>query len=222
LRRSTLLTIIALCAVSGGATAQVMPSRLLPPLPTSVRAPEPGTWVRYSLFYKRTRQLLQIRMALLGREGDASWFEVSITDDQRRTMVYKTLLKGPLHAPTRIVRALVQPPGQRALLLPSSVGDQPLPRFHRSPGKRGKRVARAVKVKVPAGTFTAAHYRKGSGKQATEIWMTSRLKGWPVVKVVSPALVMELSAHGGNARSQIRGKPIKLDKQLLKQLGFAR
>ena len=200
--------------------AQIRPSQVLPELSTSSdKVLKPGTWVRYTMYLKQTRKTIKVRMAALAKEGKAQWFEISLTDGRRRTIVFKSLVEGTLSAPTRILKSIVQPPGQRALLLPEAVASRQLPRFSKGPGKKATYLA-TERVKVAAGSFSAKKYRRVHKGVATEAWFSSEVKGGPMIKLVSPRLIMELAAHGDNARSKVRGKAAKMSKSLIKQLGL--
>ena len=92
-------------------------------------------------------------------------------------------------------------------------------RFSKGPGKKATYLA-TERVKVAAGSFSAKKYRRVHKGVATEAWFSSEVKGWPMIKLVSPRLIMELAAHGDNARSKVRGKAAKMSKSLIKQLGL--
>ena len=202
------------------AASQIRPSQVLPELSTSSdKVLKPGTWVRYTMYLKPTRKTIKVRMAALAREGKGQWFEISLTDPRRRTIIFKSLVEGTLSAPRRILKAVVQPPGQRALMLPESVASRQLPRFAEGPGPKAIYLT-TEQVKVAAGTFSAKKYRRVHKGVTTEVWFSSEVKGWPMIKLSNPRLIMELAAHGKDARTGVRGKPTKMSKGLIKQLGL--
>jgi len=51
-----------------------------------------------------------------------------------------------------------------------------------------------------------------------DIWSSSEVHGWPMVKAATSEILLELTGHGDKARSKLQGKPAKLDPELLKQL----
>lgn len=202
------------------AVAQLNPARVLPRLATSSKqALKPGIWVKYTLYLKQSRRVLRVRMAALERERGGQWFEIALTDPSRRTMVFKSLVEGTLAKPKRILRCIVQPPGQKALLLPESMAQKQLPAFSAGPGPAARLVGQQ-QVKVAAGTFKARKYRREHKGVVTWAWFSAKVPGWPMVKVESPQLIMELVSHGTSARTQIKGKPAKLDQRMLKRLGL--
>lgn len=219
-RYSTSWALLAFFLLAPQAGAQSRPSRLLPTLSTTTgKVLKPGTWVRYSLYSRRTKKTVKVRMAALKYEGKAQWFEISLTDPRRRTIVIRSLVLGTLAAPKKILQAVVQPPGQRALLLPESMARDQMPSFTAGPGPQARYVA-TEQIKVAAGTFKAKKYRRMYKGKETWAWFSSSVKGWPMVKVVNQRLIMELVDHGTNARTQVRGKPVKMSKEILKQMGL--
>ena len=201
------------------AGAQIRPSQVLPDLATSSdKVLQPGTWVRYTMYQRQSRKTIKVRLAALAREGKAQWFEIALTDPRRRTIVFRTLVEGTLAAPRKITRAIVQPPGQRALLLPEEAAIRQLPPSTGT-GPRATYMA-TEKVTVAAGTFKAKKYQRVLRGLTTQVWFSSEVKGWPMIKLVSPRLIMELAAHGKDARSGVKGKPSRMSKSLVKQLGL--
>lgn len=160
--------------------------------------------------------VMLVRMAALERERGAQWFELDFTDPHRRSLVIKVLVQGSLQAPRRVLRALVQPHGQQALELPEKLASQQLPSFRGEPGKdAAARKAGKARVVVPAGTFFAEHYRIMIKGRPVDLWTSTLVSGWPMVKMQGPDLLLELTGHGRNATSQLRGKPAKLDERWL-------
>lgn len=202
------------------AESQIRPSKVLPALSTSSdKVLKPGTWVRYTMYLKPTRKTIKVRMAALAHEGKGQWFEISLTDPRRRTIIFKSLVEGSLATPRRILKAIVQPPGQRALLLPESAATRQLPTFTEGPGAKAKYLT-TERVKVVAGTYTAKKYRRVHNGLTSEVWFSAEVKGWPMIKLSNQRLIMELAGHGKDARSGVRGKPTKMSKGLIKQLGL--
>lgn len=217
--RPLLLLAVAFLLPSA-ASAQIRPSRLLPELSTAPgEVLKPGTWVRYAMYQRNTRKKIKVRMAALAKEGKAQWFEIWLTDAKRRTLIFSTLVEGTLAKPTKILRAVVQPPGQRALLLPDNLAAGQLPSFTEGPGPKATLVA-TEQVTVVAGTFKAKKYKRTYKGVTTHVWFSKGVKGWPMIKLVNPRVIMELAGHGKDARTGVKGKPVKMSKGLIKQLGL--
>jgi hypothetical protein len=202
--------------------AQIVPDRLLPSLQTT-KTVKPGTWVRYTIFNRRTQQASLVRIAALEKEKRGQWFEIGVTNDRRETAVFKALIKGSLADPRGVARVVVQPPGLQPVEVPLTRKGKSrikLPRLGAKPDPKARLVGRA-RIKVAAGTFDTVRYRRDEGKgKAVEIWSSTKVPGWPMVKASTPEVLLELVGFGDKARSQVHGKPGKLDPKLMKQLGL--
>jgi hypothetical protein len=216
-RIAVLLVVLGLGSAPAAAPrTPARPLAWLPPL-AAAAVPRPGAWVQYSVVPSKGLPML-LRLAALEREGSASWVEVGITDAMRRTLTLRLLLEGSLASPKRVLRAVVQPHGQQPFYLPDGLAAQQLPPFRAGAGPGAQRAGR-VRVTVPAGSFTAEHVRSREKGKLVEAWFSAQVAGWPMVKLKTPDLLLELVAHGEKATSQIRGKPAKMSDELWRGLG---
>jgi len=208
-------------SLAGVARAQAPRRAPLPAFPANQGQLRPGTWAQYSVINRRLNVIILVRLAALERERGGQWLELGITDSTQRTMVMKYLLQGSLLSPTRVLEAVVQPPGEQPFFLPESVAGKQLPALTTEKELRAARGTKrvtvsSVRVHVPAGTFKADKVRQVQDSRATEIWLSNEVRGWPLVKMDDGHLSLELIAHGVGSRSQIRGTPAKLDPGLLR------
>jgi hypothetical protein len=188
----------------------------LPGLPAVGDSMRPGTWVQYVVARPRTGQVMLVRLAALERERDGQWFEFDFTDSRRHTLSVKVLIEGKLQAPRRVARAIVQAHGQQPLELPARAAARQLPDFRQDPSKDSKLTKLGqARITVAAGAFTTQRYRLKDKGRTVEMWACSKVAGWPLVKLVSKDVQLELAAHGQGATSLVRGKPTKLDDRLL-------
>jgi hypothetical protein len=217
-RASRLATLFVLGLSSSSAFAQPkLGAKILPTLPTP-RAPlKPGTWAQYSLVNLKINQAVLVRIAALEMQDGAQWLEIKFTDSRRRFLLVKSLVEGGLSAPKKILKTIVQPQGQLPLLLPDRVAAQAVPPFQSGPGDKSRFISRG-KVKVPAGTFTADLFRTGEGASAKSVWLSLELPIWPLIKTQSQELLLELVGRGDGAKSEVRGKPTKIDEKFFEQL----
>jgi len=125
------------------------------------------------------------------------------------------LVEGSLAAPKRIRRAIVQPPGQQPFYLPDKLAARELPPFREVAPRTSQQLGR-VRITVPAGTFTAEHQRSKDKGGTVEVWTSPEVPAWPMVKMSTPEMLIELTGHGEKATSAVRGKPAKLPESLLK------
>jgi hypothetical protein len=210
--RTSVLLLSLLASLPASAQPQI------PTLPVRSGVIPPGTWVQYSLISRVTGQAALIRLAVLQKEGAGQWFEIAVTNERRQTLRTRTLVEGTLLAPKRVLKAIVQPPGQQPFILPDRLAVKQVPMFRSSSDGNAKLVSRG-KIKVAAGTFVAARYRGvDAKKRVIESWVSDQIAGWPLVKLQTSDLIVELAAWGKNARSQIEGTPLKLDEKMLRGL----
>jgi hypothetical protein len=205
--------LLLLLAAASPAAAQGPPP--LPGLPAQSEPFRPGTWVQYLITRLPAGQPMLVRLLALERESGGQWFELNFTDSARRKLSIKVLVQGSLQAPKRVLRAIVQPEGQQALELPEKQAARRLPAFRREPGKEGAVKLGKAQVKVAAGTFAAERFRAKEKSGEVEMWTSAQVAGWPLVKLRSASVLVELTAHGKSGSSEIRGKPAKLDDRWL-------
>ena len=113
------LLILTLFVFPSAAAGQGLTPRIIPPLAATGEL-KAGTWVRYILMVRKSREVIGVRLSALEVEGKAQWFELAITDPKRRTLIFKALVEGTLDNPKGVTKVIVQPPGQRPLLVPAS------------------------------------------------------------------------------------------------------
>lgn len=212
-RRATcrLLAAIYVCLVFWSPSAVAAPEMpRLPPIQTSGEALKPGSWVEYSILLRKSGRRMSLRLAALEKEGAAQWYEMAVRFPKGRALVLKILLKGTLAAPSTPLKTVIQITGQPAFFLPPEVGAARLPRFSSSKDPHLRRVS-SGKLKVPAGVFKVERFHRVEKGQVTKIWISAAVPGWPMIKLLSPSLKLELKAHGEDARSLIKGQPAEVE-----------
>lgn len=159
-----------------------------------------------------------MRMAIVGseRQGDSTflWYEMSITDARhadRGPTVTQILVSG-LGTPDFSIHGMVMKAGNhQAIRYPDMMLQIMAGPIKKGVGsvleqkckKGGVEVLGWETVSVPAGNIRALHIRDGDD----EAWASLDL-GFPLVKFVSKKNgTMELTAHGGDARSSITETP---------------
>jgi hypothetical protein len=195
----------------------------LPPMQVKSGDLQPGAWAAYLI--TRGARMTSVRMAALERLGRAQWFEFTMTEPAGQRMVFKVLVEGKLSKPKRLRKALIQIGAQKPILMPPELLNRGMPQLPfgdvemdagaKRKGKESVR-QRRVKIRVPAGLFTATHLRnKDSAGQVQEIWLSNKVAGWPLVKMRRPGMQMVLTGYGKSARSHITAEPVMFDPALL-------
>jgi len=66
-------------------------------------------------------------------------------------------------------------------------------------------------VTVPAGTYLCDHYRRQVGKNPVDVWISTKVSPYGLVKMSSEDMTIELAKMLESEKSQIKGEPQKLE-----------
>jgi hypothetical protein len=66
-------------------------------------------------------------------------------------------------------------------------------------------------ITVPAGTFECDHYRKQGPRGTTDVWVSTKVSPYGMVKMISPDMTMVLGKVLSNETSHIKGEPQKIN-----------
>jgi hypothetical protein len=66
-------------------------------------------------------------------------------------------------------------------------------------------------ITVPAGTFACEHYRKQEPRGTVDVWISSKVPPYGMVKMSSAEMTMVLEKILSNETSHIQGEPQKMD-----------
>lgn len=135
------------------------------------------------------------------------WFEMAVRENTKGVSMVAKLLVPSFARLSEVKEMVVQPAGEPAIRPPA----QMMPMFRRNIpdplAEMQKKCDAGVedlgteKVTVPAGTFSARHFRAAGGE---EMWIDMTL-AFPVVKMTSDQGDMVLAGHGTDATSAITG-----------------
>jgi hypothetical protein len=178
-----------------------------------------GGWSEYAGTETEGGKKSTMRNAIVGKEGDAFWYEVDITEGGARNII-KMYLKGDPNNPENIQRLIMKN------------GDQPAQEMPREFVVMGRRMATAMfesrsgstvanqpnlkteetgasSVTVPAGTFTTTHYRilDGAGKVLASFDFSKDVLPMGIVRSETDKVKLELIATGKDAVSYITETP---------------
>lgn len=192
-----------------------------PDVPTDSALLKAGTWVEYVVFHRLRGQAVRLKLAAL--EGDARrrWIEIAMTGPQGQKLIQKLLVSSSADGKFSVERAVLQPPYGVPFELPVKLlkRSPKLAGFKRPPPRgSGERTT----VKVAAGTFRARRvvWPGVAGQAKTEAWFAETPMPWPLLRLHSPQLLIELRDHGGGAKSAISAQTRPMDKRVLRQLGI--
>lgn len=178
-----------------------------------LKAPAVGGWGEY-LVDVPAGDDLKVRFAVVGQETRADkqlvWFEMRVDGGQGR-MVSQVLVPGYPHASAAIEDVVLQPPRRAPIRLSGLLLD----RARKSPSRLSQSIADGCgsaklvgeeRITVPAGTFSAKHYR--NAERNSDIWVAAGVP-FGVVKMTdqTDSTSFELTASGKDAKSSVTAEP---------------
>jgi hypothetical protein len=153
--------------------------------------------------------------AIVGQEDGGYWMEIR-TSNNGQAVVMKELMAGEPAQPKRmILQANGRPPmempmsmmgmamGARGGVAPSGGGSS-------VGGSMGAKVG-TESITVPAGTFECEHYTSNSNGKQSDVWISTKVAPYGVVKASGASGEMELQKVLEHETSQIRGEPMKIN-----------
>jgi hypothetical protein len=156
---------------------------------------------------------VQFTYAVVGKQDDAYWLEIR-TSTPKGQMIMKQLVSvtgggNPPHVKRMIIQAAGQPPME----LPVSLGNRAVGRAPNqgaaNPRELGEKVGMET-ITVSGGTFECEHYRRASSGKPADLWVSSKVSPYSLVKMTSDETQMELQKVLVNETSRITGEPMKL------------
>ena len=153
-------------------------------------------------------------------EGSAGyWMEIrSENPGMPGEMVMKQLIVAGGDKP-QIKRMIMQMPGRPPMEMPmgmmSGMGQrgQGAGAGDTSPGEK----VGSETITVPAGTFECEHYRKQEPRGTVDVWISSKVPPYGMVKMSSAEMTMVLEKVLSNETSHIKGEPQKMDMSFPRQ-----
>ncbi|GAB4274708.1 MAG: hypothetical protein Kow0092_30150 [Deferrisomatales bacterium] len=187
-----------------------------------VFTPVPGVWAEYEVTEKDSGRRTRMRMAVVGKEGDAYWYEVVNHAPEGRNVV-KMLVRGNPNDPDNIERLILKSGDNPAAEMPRdfvAMGRKmAVHMFERRSGVAGSdpdqlRVEKVGEgpVTVPAGTFQATLQRivDAQGQVLATYHFLPDILPFGVVASETRHTTMALLAYGRDARSEITETPVPM------------
>lgn len=177
-----------------------------PPSIAGVFNPTVGVGAAYDVQTKDGTK--QMEMAIVGKDTvdgkDAYWWEMAMTDQKMGgEMVMKFLLVMD-GAATHSTKSIMQFPGRPPMEMPSGMGRGD--RSHVPTDVRSESEdLGSESITVPAGTFTAEHYRAKDG--SGETWISKGAGPYGVVKHQGKESTMVLTKVFSDYKDKITGTP---------------
>ena len=171
--------------------------------------PVVGTGAQYEVTAKAQKYMWTY--AVVGKETvqgqDGYWLEMRMEGGPQGNVIMKQLIvmQG---GKAEIKRMINQVAGQPPMEMPMMMMNMMKGKQQASSGGMGEKVG-TEPVIVPAGTFLCDHYRK-SGAAAADLWVSSKIPPYGMVKMASADINMVLVKVLSNETSQVKGEPKKM------------
>lgn len=155
--------------------------------------------------------------AVVGKEqvdgNEGYWLEIRIANEKRSgEMVMKELIVMNGQQPD-IKRMITQPPGRPPMEMPESM--MGMMKQHMASNGNASKSGLGQKIgteslTVPAGTFECDHYRAQEDGGTVDLWISTKVSPYGVVKMVRSDATMVLQKVLTNETSHIKGEPQKM------------
>ena len=168
--------------------------------------PVVGGWSEYQMTGKG-EQPSKMKIAIVGKEGDAYWYETLMETKQEGRMISKMLVSGNPEDQKSIKRMIVKMGDEPAMEMPVQ-----MMQGSKDQGQRGKTIDKGTEsIKVPAGTITAQHMQYQDGETVVDTWVHKDISPYGMVKSQSKEFEMVLLGYGTSAKTLITETPQKFE-----------
>ena len=175
--------------------------------------PVVGGWSEYQMS-ESGGATSKMKIAIVGKEGDAYWYEAIIETKQEGRIISKMLVSGNPTDQKNIKRLIVKTGNEPAVEMPVE-----MMQASEDQAEKGKTIDKGTEsIKVPAGTFTARHIQYQFEELVEDTWIHKDVSPYGVVKSKSKDFEMVLLGYGTGAKTQITEKPQKFEMPQMPQI----
>lgn len=168
--------------------------------------PVVGGWAEYQMTEKG-KSPSKMKLAIVGKEGDAYWYETIIETKLEGRSISKMLVSGNPEDPKNVKRIIVKMGNEPAMEMPIQ-----MMQASEDQGQKGKTIDKGMEsIKVPAGTFTVRHIQYQYEELVEDIWVHKDVSPYGVVKSKSKDFEMVLLGYGSGAKTEITERPQKFE-----------
>jgi hypothetical protein len=168
--------------------------------------PVVGGWSEYQMS-ETGGATSKMKIAIVGKEGDAYWYETIIETKQEGRTISKMLVSGNPEDLKNIKRIIVKMGNEPAMEMPLQ-----MMQASEDQGQKGNTLDKGTEsIKVPAGTFTARRIQYQFEDLVEDTWIHKDVSPYGVVKSKSKDFEMILLGYGTGAKTQITEKPQKFE-----------
>jgi len=169
--------------------------------------PVVGGWSEYQMTAKGEPPT-KMKIAIVGKEGDAYWYETIFEGKQEGKMISKMLVSGNPRDKKNVKRMIFKSGNEPAMEMPVQMMQQ----RSQPQEPKGKMVDKGIEtIKVPAGTFTCQHMQYQDGETVVDSWVAKDVSPYGMAKSQSKEFEMVLLGYGTGAKTLITETPQTFD-----------
>jgi hypothetical protein len=169
--------------------------------------PVVGGWSEYQMTSK-SEGSTKMKIAVVGKEGDAYWYETVMEGGKHGRTIMKMLVSGNPEDQKNIKRMIFKQGNEPAMEMPVGMMQQ----SSKGQAQSGKVIDKGTEtIKVPAGTFKTQHSQYQDAEGVVDTWMYKEVSPYGMVKSVSKDTEMVLIGYGTGAKTQITETPQKFE-----------
>ena len=165
-----------------------------------------GGWSEYQMTTKGNPPT-KMKVAVVGKEGDAYWYETVMEGGKQGRTIMKMLVSGNPEDQKNIKRMIVKQGNEPAMEMPvQMMGQSP-----KGQAQSGKVIDKGTEtIKVPAGTFKTQHMQY-QDVETVDTWVYKDVSPYGMIKSQSKDMEMVLLGYGTGAKTQITETPQKFE-----------
>jgi len=148
---------------------------------------------------------MEIRSEGAGMPGEMVMKQLLVLGGDK-PQIKRMIMQSPGRPPMEMPMGMMGGMGQRPQA-PGQARQQAPGQGDSSPGER----VGSETITVPAGTFECDHYRKQEPKGPVDVWISSKVSPYGMVKMTSAETTMVLEKVLSNETSHIQGEPQKMN-----------
>jgi hypothetical protein len=168
--------------------------------------PVVGAWSEYQVTAKGEPSS-KMKIAIVGKEGDAYWYETVMEGGQQGRIITKMLVSGDPGDTSNVKRMIFKQGNEPAMEMPvqmmqqSTKGQEP----------KGKVIDKGSEtIKVPAGTFKTQHMQY-QDVETVDTWVYRDVSPYGLIKSQSKDHEMVLIGYGTGVKTLITETPQKFE-----------
>lgn len=168
--------------------------------------PVVGGWSEYQMTTKGGSPS-KMKIAVVGKEGDAYWYETVMEGGRQGRNIVKMLVSGDPGDTKNVKRMIVKTGNDPAMEMPVEMMQQ----SSKGQAPSGKVIDKGTEtIKVPAGSFKTQHMQY-QDVETVDTWVYKDVSPYGMIKSVSKDTEMVLIGYGTGAKTQITETPQKFE-----------